>query len=27
LAALFVTVWDMFANAFRSSIAEPVAEP
>ena len=23
LAALFVTVWDMFATAFRSSIAEP----
>jgi predicted PurR-regulated permease PerM len=27
LAALFVTVWDMFATAFRSSIAEPVVEP
>ena len=24
LAALFVTVWEMFAAAFRSSIAEPV---
>jgi predicted PurR-regulated permease PerM len=23
LAALFVTVWEMFATAFRSSIAEP----
>jgi predicted PurR-regulated permease PerM len=27
LAALFVTVWDMFATAFRSSIAAPVVEP
>ena len=23
LAALFVTVWEMFATAFRSSIVEP----
>ena len=23
LAALFVTVWEMFGSAFRSSIAEP----
>jgi len=23
LAALFVTVWEMFATAFRSAIAEP----
>jgi predicted PurR-regulated permease PerM len=27
LAALFVTVWEMFATTFRSSIAEPVVEP
>ena len=24
LAALFVTVWEMFGSAFRSSIAEPI---
>jgi predicted PurR-regulated permease PerM len=27
LAALFVTVWEMFATTFRSSIAEPGVEP
>jgi predicted PurR-regulated permease PerM len=27
LAALFVTVWDMFATAFRGSIVAPVVEP
>lgn len=27
LAALFVTVWEMFATAFRSSIAEPDIQP